>query len=103
MYSGPISAGDDPQNEFSLERADDLSGAGHQAGIFSLVGESPDTVGFIPFCARQPSGAIDAVPVGRIVTSEIVEPPIDAEGLKHREVRARVRAIGIDERAVPVK
>ena len=99
----PISAGDEAQNEFSLERADDLSCARHQPGIFSFVGESPDAVSFIPFCARKTSGTIDAVPIRRIVASEIVEAPGDAQSFEHREVGARVRTVGIDERAVPVK
>lgn len=48
-YPGPISAGDDSQNEFALKRADDLSCAGHQPRIFPCIGESPDAVGFVPF------------------------------------------------------
>src|SRR6267154_2589706 len=74
----PISAGDDSKNEFSLERPDDLPCARHQPGIFSIVGESPDAVGFIPFGAWKTSGTIDAVPIGRIVASEIVDAPGDA-------------------------
>ena len=77
-HPGPISAGDDPKNEFSLQRANDLPCARHQPRIFSFVGASPDAVGIIPFGAWKASGAIDAVPIGRIVASEIVEAPGDA-------------------------
>lgn len=37
------------------------------------------------------------------MASEIVEAPSHAQSFKHREVGARVRTVGIDERAVPVK
>lgn len=102
-YPRPIAAGDDTQDKFSLERADELSRPWHQPRIFPLVGESPDAVGFVPFGARKASGTVDAVPIRRIVASEIVKPPSDAQGFEHGEVGARVRAVGIDERAVPVK
>jgi hypothetical protein len=102
-HPGPIPAGDDSQNEVSLERADNLSCTGHQPGIFSIVGESPDTVGFVPLRTRETRGAIDAIPIGRIVAGKIAEAPLDAQSFEHREVGARVRAVGIYDGAVPVK
>lgn len=101
--SRTVSAGDDSQHEFALERANHFFCARHQARILPLVSARPEPVCFVPFPARQASRAIDAIPIRRIVAREIVESPIDAEGLKHREVGARIRGVGIYEGAVPVK
>src|ERR1700704_4287933 len=64
---------------------------------------APGTVGFIPASARQFCGAINAIPVGGIVTREVVEGPGNAHLAEHREVGVGIGAVGIKERAIPVK
>jgi hypothetical protein len=64
---------------------------------------APSAVGVIPTSARQFRGAIDAIPVGGIVASEVVKSPRDAHFAEHGEISGGISVIGIEKRAVPVE
>ena len=64
---------------------------------------APGAVGVVPASARQFCGAIDAIPVGRIVASEIVERPGNAHFAEHGEIGGGIGVVGIEESAVPVE
>src|SRR5260370_7063236 len=52
---------------------------------------------------RQAGGAINLIPVRRIVFFKFREPPRDAHLLEHCQIRRGVSVVGIDERAIPVE
>jgi len=96
-------AGDDAELEFGTETFDDAAGAGKKFGMFAVVGLMPEAVGLIPFFARELRGFVDAEPVGRIVTLEIVERPGNLKGVEHGQVSASVGIVGVEEGAVPIE
>jgi len=67
------------------------------------VVKAPDFVGGVPLGAGEICGAIDVVPVGRVVLFEFGEAPGDLHLFEHGEVGCGVRGVGVEERAVPVE
>src|ERR1700738_593340 len=64
---------------------------------------APGSVGVIPASARQFGGAIDAIPVRRIVACEVLQSPGNAHFAEHGEIGGGIGAVGIEERAGPVE
>ena len=60
-------------------------------------------VGSIPAAARQFGGAIDVVPVRRIVSREFVEAPGNIHLAEHSKVRTRIGVERVEKSAVPIE
>ena len=69
----------------------------------AAVAEAPGFVGGVPFGVRKLGGAIDVVPVGRIVLFEFGDAPGNLHFAKHGEVSGGIGSVGVKERAVPVE
>ncbi len=98
-----VAAGDEPQSMAASKLAEHTTCAGKEFGPLSGVVLAPDLVGGVVFRARKIGGAIDVVPVGRIVPFEFGEAPGNLHFSEHGQVRGGVGGIGIQERAVPVE
>src|SRR5579875_181568 len=77
--------------------------SGQQFGPFRRVRRAPQPVRLTPFRARDPRRAIDFVPIRAVVLFQISFAPVDFECPKHGYVRADVRRIRIEQRAVPIE
>src|SRR6202022_3903985 len=64
---------------------------------------APGARGVIPASARQFGGAIDAIPVRRVMAGEVLQSPGNAHFAEHGEIGGGICAVGIEERAVPVE
>jgi hypothetical protein len=64
---------------------------------------APDLIGAVVLRAWEFGGTIDAVPVGRVVTFEIGESPVDIHFAKHGEVGGGVGDVRVKKRAIPVE
>ena len=69
----------------------------------AAVAEAPGLVGGVPFGARKLGGAVDVVPVGRIVPFEFGDAPGNLHFAKHGEVSGGIGGVGVKESAVPVE
>ena len=96
-------ASNDAQFEFPREQPHHATRAGEQRRIFTFVGVVPEAVGFDPFGTRQPSRAVNAQPVGRIVLRELSLRPVNSQSMKHRKIGAEVGFVGIQQGAVPIE
>jgi hypothetical protein len=72
-------------------------------GTMAAVAESPGFVGGVPFGARKLCGAIDVVPVGRIVPFEFGDAPGNLHFAKHGQVGGGIGSVGVKKSAVPVE
>lgn len=59
-----VSAGNDAEIVFPGEEADDAARASEQWRVFEFVGAGPEAFGRKPSGAREPSGAVNAQPIG---------------------------------------
>ena len=74
-----------------------------QLGRFFVVGLAPQAIGVGPRAARKFCGAIDFVPIRRVVEFEFAQAPIDAESAEHLQVGAGISGVGIQDGAVPIE
>jgi hypothetical protein len=93
----------DTEPEIALEFTQNRSCARKQRGFLLLVCAPPKPIGHFPFCAREPSCAIDLVPIGRVMESKLASAPGNAEGEKQAEVCGRISGEGIQKRSVPIE
>src|ERR1700719_1110723 len=64
---------------------------------------APGGVGGTPMLLRQACGAVDVVPVGGVMVSELVQTPSDAHFTEHCQVGGRIGLEGIEQSAIPVE
>ncbi len=64
---------------------------------------APGGVGGTPVLLRQTCGAVNVVPVGGIMLSELVQTPSDAHFTEHCQVRGRISLEGIEQGPIPVE
>jgi hypothetical protein len=64
---------------------------------------APGGVGGTPMLLRQACGAVDVVPVGGVMLSELVQTPSDAHFTEHCEVGGRISLEGIEQGPIPVE
>ena len=76
---------------------------GKEFGTMAAVAETPGFVGGVPFGARKLRGAIDVVPVGRIVLFEFGDAPWNLHFTKHGEVGGGIGSVRVEESAVPIE
>src|SRR5882724_12245697 len=87
----------------SAESRKNATGAGDEFWIVFGVIRAPDLVGGGPFVFGKFCGAIDAIPVWRIVLFEFGKAPGNVHSAKHGEVGGSVGGVGVEERAVPIE
>ena len=93
----------DPKFEGAAELANDPSRPRQQHGSLRTVGQPPQPVGARPFRTGNSCRAIHLVPVWTVGALELFDSPFDFERTEHCEVGAKVRSIGIEQRAVPIE
>ena len=98
-----VAAGDEAEIVMSAESRENATSTSDEFWILLAVVFTPDLIGGGPIVFGQFSGAIDAIPVGRIVRFEFVEAPRDAHGAEHGEIGGRVGGVRVEESAVPVE
>src|SRR6266478_791823 len=98
-----IAAGDEAKSMSAAQPCEDPARTGHQLRPMLCIMRAPQAVRIIPPLSRQTRGAINVIPVRRVVLLKLVEPPRDAHRLEHSQVGGGVGVVGIDERAVPVE
>src|ERR1700692_380752 len=64
---------------------------------------APGSVCGTPMPLREACGAVDVVPVGRIMLGELVQTPSDAHFTEHCQVGGRIGLEGIEQGSIPVK
>src|SRR5690242_373709 len=65
------------------EMLEDTAGSRHKLRTMRGVLLAPGAVGVVPTSTREFRGAIDAIPVRRVMTGEVVERPTDAHFAEH--------------------
>jgi hypothetical protein len=98
-----ISIGDDAEGVAAREIANDAACAGQERRFVQAVGFGPKGIGCGPVFARKFCGAVEAVPVRRVVLGDLGFGEGDFERREHRHVRVQVGGVGIDEGAVPIE
>ena len=98
-----VAAGDEAEVVMSAEAGENAASAGDELWTVFGVILAPDLVGGGPFVFGKFGGAIDAIPVRRIVLFEFGEAPGNAHGAKHGEVGGGVGGMGVEERTVPIE
>ena len=103
MNAAAVAVGDEAEVVMSAEARENAASAGDELWIVFGVILAPDLVGSGPFVFGKFGGAIDAIPVWRIVLFEFGEAPGNAHGAKHGEVGGSVGGMGVEKRAVPIE
>src|SRR2546430_14038965 len=103
MDAVAVAAGDEAEVVVSAESRENATRASDEFWIVFGVILAPDLVGGGPFVFRKFGGAIDAIPIRRIVLFEFGEAPRNAHGAEHGEVGGSVGGMGVEERAVPIE
>lgn len=103
MDAVAITAGDEAQRVAIADACEDAASAGNELGILLGIVFAPDVVGGGPFVLGKSRGAIDAIPIGRIVLFEFGEAPGNAHGAKHGEIGGSIGGVGIEKSAVPIE
>ena len=103
MNAAAVAAGDEAEVVMRAEARENAASAGDELWIVFGVILAPDLVGGGPFVFRKFGGAIDAIPVRRIVLFEFGEAPGNVHGAEHGEVGGSVGGVGVEERAVPIE
>src|SRR5213082_3397197 len=98
-----VSVGDEGEVVMSAEAGENSASDGDELWTVFGVILAPDLVGGGPFVFGKFGGAIDAIPVRRIVLFEFGEAPGNAHGAEHGEVGGSVGGVGVEERAVPIE
>src|SRR5882672_7504826 len=103
MDAVAVAAGDEAEVVMRAETRENATGAGDEFWILLAVVFAPDLIGGGPFVFGKLCGALDAIPVRRIVLFEFGEAPRNAHGAEHGEVGGSVGGEGVEERAVPIE
>ena len=103
MDAAAIAAGDEAEVVAFADARKDAPGACDEFRFLFGVIFAPNLVRVVPFVFRQFCGAIDEIPVRRIVLFELGEAPGNAHGAEHGEVSGGVGLVGIEQRAVPIE
>src|SRR5256885_7345767 len=103
MNAAAIAAGDEAEVMMSADACENAAGPGDELWIVFGVTLAPDLVGGGPFVFGKFCGAVDAIPVWRIVLFEFGEAPRNFHGAEHGEVGGSVGGMGVEERAVPIE
>jgi hypothetical protein len=98
-----VAAGDQAQSVVFAHIRKQATCSGKQLRFLLRVFCAPGNVGIGPAALVQPSGAVDVVPVGRVVEREVFQAPRDFHFAKHREIGCRVCRVRIQQRAVPIE
>ena len=103
VYAVAVAAGDEAEGVAPRKQRKNPARTGKQFGAMAAVAEAPGFVGGVPFGVRKLGGAIDVVPVGRIVLFEFGDAPGNLHFAKHCEVSGGIGSIRVEEGAVPVE
>src|SRR5258707_9590809 len=103
MNAVAVAAGDEAEVVMRAEASENAAGTSDELWIVLGVILAPDLVGGGPFVFGKFCGAIDAIPVGRIVAFEFGEAPRNIHGAEHGEVCGGVRGVGVEKSAVPIE
>ena len=98
-----IAAGDEPKLMTPCKAGQNAADARDETRAVIRILFAPSAVGGIPASARQFCGAIDAVPIRRIILGKLVEAPGNAHLFEHREVRGGIGGVGVEKCAVPIE
>jgi hypothetical protein len=98
-----VAAGDQTESVAPPEISENATGAGEEFRAMAGVVFAPESVGEIEFGARDACGAVDVVPVGRVVGRELRESPRNFQCAEHGEVGGGIGGVGIEEGAVPIE
>src|SRR6266404_4060729 len=96
MDTVAVTAGDESQSVIARQLSEDAPRAWEEFRTMASVVFAPDLIGSIPLGARKIRGAIDVVPVGRIVLLELGHTPGDLHFFKHGEVGGGVGGVGVE-------
>ena len=99
----PISAGHHSQRKSSGHALHNRARSRQQLRRFFQVRFVPQPVGIRPRPPRQSRRAIDVEPIRRIMPRQFAQPPIDSQRAKHLQISARIRGVGIQQRAIPIE
>src|SRR5579859_2178457 len=103
MDAVAIAAGDEAEVMTRAEAGKNAASSGDEFRFVIGVLRSPDLIGGVPFVFGQFCGAIDAIPIGRIVLFEFGEAPGNAHGAEHGEISGGIGGVRIEKRAVPIE
>jgi hypothetical protein len=103
MNTVAVTAGDESQSVMARQLSEDPARAWEEFWTMAGVVLEPDLIGSVPSRAGKIRGAIDVVPVGRIVLLEFCYAPGDLHLFKHGQVGGGIGGVGVEERAVPVE
>src|ERR1700692_2217911 len=98
-----VAAGNEPKTMMASDSCQDTACPCYQLGFVLSILLAPGEVGSVPADPRKFRGAIDVVPIGRIVSSEFVESPGNAHLPEHGKVRAGIGVERVEKSAVPIE
>ena len=98
-----IAAGDQAEDVAAGELRKDAARTGEQLRPMVGVMLAPNLVGSAVFCAREVGGAIDVVPVWRVVGFEFGKTPGNIQFTEHGEVGGGVGRVGVEQGAIPIE
>jgi len=94
---------DEAEIVMSAESSENATSTSDESWILFAVVFAPDLIGGGPLVLGKFRGAINAIPVGRVVRFEFVEAPGNAHGAEHGEVGGGVSGMGVEKSAVPIE
>ena len=103
VYAVTIATCDEPKGMTPRKQGKNPARTGKEFRTMAAVAEPPGFVGGVPFGARKLCGAIDVVPVGRIVLFEFGDAPGDMHFFEHGEISGGIGSVGVKESAIPIE
>jgi hypothetical protein len=101
--AGAASTGYKREHKASFQVAQHLARSGLQLRLLLSVESHPQTVGFVPFRAREVRRAVNAMPIRRVMALKFRHAPAHPQSGKHAEISLRVSVERIQQRSVPIK
>ncbi len=98
-----VAAGHETESVMARQLSQDPARAWEEFWTMAGVVFAPDLIGSVPLGAGEIRGAIDVIPVGRIVLLEFCYAPGDLHFFKHGQVGGGIGGVGVEECAVPVE
>src|SRR6266446_7032820 len=98
-----IATGDQAKRMSIAQSSQDAARPRDQLRPVLCIVSAPRAVRIFPALPRQPGGAINLIPIRRVVFLKLLEPPRDTHLLEHGQVRGCVGVVGINEGAIPIE
>jgi hypothetical protein len=99
----PVAAGNQTQVMRPPEPREHLPRPHNESRRVLRILRAPRPVRIVPPRLRQFRGSVHAVPIRRIMPRQFLQPPRNPHLAKHRQIRRRISAVRINQRAVPIK